>query len=97
MINFLAVNFHFAAGARNDVKPGPPSEEVQAVTKKLSKIIKSRVVDLKNLCIIPKNLARVLYIDAFCLCDTGYAFEAALMAIMISLKQGTIIFSIIFH
>lgn len=85
---YVVINFHFAAGARNDVKPGPPSEEVQSLTEKLSKIIKSHVIDLSSLCIVPNELSRVLYVDAVCICDTGYAFEAALLASMISLKQG---------
>ena len=72
------------------MKPGPPSEEVQNLTEKLSKIIKSHVVDLNSLCIVPNALSRVLFLDAVCICDTGYAFEAALLASMISLKQGKI-------
>ena len=70
------------------MRPGPPSEEVQSLTEKLSKIIKIHVVDLENLCIVSNVLSRVLYIDAICICDTGFAFEAALLASMISLKQG---------
>lgn len=70
------------------MRPGPPTEEVQSLTEKLSKIIKSHVVDLENLCIVPNVLSRVLYIDAICICDTGFAFETALLASMISLKQG---------
>ena len=85
------MNFHFAAGARNDVRPGPPSEEVQSITEKLTKIIKSNVVDVKNLCIVPNALSRVLYVDTVCLCDTGYAFEASLLASLISLKRGKLI------
>ena len=85
----LVVNFHLAAGARNDIKPGPPSEEVQSITEKLSKIIKKHVIDLNKLCISPNNLSRVLYLDAVCLCDTGYAFEAALLASVMSIKKGT--------
>lgn len=88
IINNLVANFHFAAGARNDVKPGPPSDEVQVITEKIAKIIKTHTIDLKSLCIVPNSLSRVLYIDIVCLCDTGYAFEAALLASMISLKQG---------
>lgn len=88
MLTTVVVNFHFAAGARNDVRPGPPSEEVQSLTEKLSKIINCHVIDLSSLCIMPNTLSRVLYIDAVCICDTGYAFEAALLACMISLKQG---------
>lgn len=87
----LVVNFHFAAGARNDIKPGPPSEEVQSITEKLSKIIKKHVINLNNLCISPNSLSRVLYLDAVCLCDTGYAFEAALLASVMSLKNGILI------
>jgi hypothetical protein len=41
MINFVVINFHLAAGARYDVKPGPPVEEVQEITDNLAKIIKS--------------------------------------------------------
>ena len=89
IICHLVINFHFAAGARNDVKPGPPSEEVQSMTEKLSKIIKQHVLDLNSLCISPNALSRVLYLDAVCLCDTGYAFEATLLASMLSLKNGT--------
>lgn len=70
------------------MRPGPPSEEVQSLTEKLSKIIKSHVADIENLCIVPNVLSRVLYVDAICICDTGFAFEAALLASMISLKQG---------
>lgn len=87
-MSFLVVNFHFAAGARTDVKPGPPSEEVQSITEKLSKIIKTHVLNIDDLCIVPNSLSRVLYIDAICLCDTGFAYEAALMACMIALKNG---------
>ncbi len=35
------INFHLAAGARYDVKPGPPVEEVQEITDNLAKAIKS--------------------------------------------------------
>lgn len=88
ILNCLVVNFHFAAGARTDVKPGPPSEEVQSVTEKLSKIIKTHVINIDNLCIVANSLSRVLYVDAVCLCDTGFAYEAALLASMIALKSG---------
>lgn len=97
MLYYLVINFHFAAGARNDIKPGPPSEEVQAMTEKLSKIVKNHVVDLKSLSISSNALSRVLYIDVVCLCDTGYAFEAALFATLVSLKQGKLLYIVMIY
>ena len=89
--NFLVVNFHFAAGARADVKPGPPSEELQDITERLSRLINIHVVDLNSLCIVSNALSRVLYIDVVCLCDTGFAFEASLLACLYALKNGNIL------
>lgn len=43
---FLVVNFHLAAGARSDVKPGPPVEEVQEITDRLARNIKRYTLKL---------------------------------------------------
>lgn len=51
---------------------------------------------MSSLCILPNTLSRVLYIDAVCLNDTGYAFEAALLASILSLRKGTQITNIQF-
>lgn len=73
------------------MKPGPPSEELQEITERLSKIIKSHVLDLNTLCVVPNTLSRVLYIDVVCLCDTGFTFEASLLACLYTLKNSTLI------
>jgi hypothetical protein len=87
-IHFIVVNFHNGAGARSDVKPGPPLDDVQEITEILSKVIKSHVIDSKDLCLIPGILSRVIFLDAVCLCDTGYAFEASLLACLFALRSG---------
>lgn len=84
----IVVNFNYGAGARSDIKPGPPSEEVQAITEKLSKAINEKVVDLNSLCLLPKFLSLVVYVDAVCVSDSGYATEASLLACMVALKYG---------
>lgn len=100
------VNFHFASGARADVRPGPPTEETQELTDRLAAVVKRCVsherwgrslligcrcvLDTKTLCLTPGVLSRVLYIDAVCLCDAGNTFSAALLAVMAALKNGRI-------
>ena len=85
---WLVVNFHYSAGARSDVKPGPPSDEVQEITESLSKIIKSHVIDFESLGLIPGILSMVIFVDVVCICDTGFAFEAALLASIFALQNS---------
>lgn len=46
------------------------------------------MIDSAALCIVPSQLVRVLYLDAVCLNDSGNSFDAALLACLLTLKNG---------
>jgi exosome complex component RRP43 len=71
-------------------RPGPPSEQAQAVSEAINRVLKeSKVLDLKDLCIEEGKAVWVLYVDAVCVAYDGNIFDAALAAIMAALKNGT--------
>ncbi len=48
------------------------------------------VINSSSLCLVPGQLVRVVYLDAVCLNDSGNSFDAALLACMLALKNGTL-------
>ena len=71
-------------------RPGPPSEQAQAVSEAINRVLKeSKVLDLKDLCIEEGKAVWVLYVDAVCVAYDGNIFDAALAAIMAALNNGT--------
>ncbi|XP_026282225.1 exosome complex component RRP43 [Frankliniella occidentalis] len=66
-------------------RPGPPSEEAQAMTCFVSQAT-SDMVDLKELCVSTDNLAWVLHIDMICLDYDGCVQDACLIALSAALR-----------
>ncbi|EIM81838.1 uncharacterized protein STEHIDRAFT_171488 [Stereum hirsutum FP-91666 SS1] len=69
-------------------KPGPPSDEAQALSDRLfDSLTSSNVLPLSSLCIEPGKSAWVLYVDATCINYDGNVFDAALVAMVSALKN----------
>lgn len=66
-------------------RPGPPSEEAQAMTCFVAKAT-SDMLDLRQLCVVEDNLAWVLHIDMICLDFDGCVQDACVIALSAALQ-----------
>ncbi|KAG9065358.1 hypothetical protein KI688_002683 [Linnemannia hyalina] len=85
---YLVPNVELSPMCSSKFRPGPPSEQAQAVSEAINRVLKeSKVLDLKDLCIEEGKAVWVLYVDAVCVAYDGNIFDAALAAIMAALKN----------
>ncbi|KAF8165899.1 ribosomal protein S5 domain 2-type protein [Crassisporium funariophilum] len=85
---FMVPNLDLPAMCSPKFKPGPPSEEAQALSDRLNQVlIASNVVPLTSLCIHPGKAVWVLYVDATCINYDGNAFDATLISMIAALKN----------
>ncbi|KAG0276013.1 Exosome complex component RRP43 [Linnemannia exigua] len=88
---YLVPNVELSPMCSSKFRPGPPSEQAQAVSEAINRVLKeSKVLDLKDLCIEEGKAVWVLYVDAVCVAYDGNIYDAALAAIMAALNNGTI-------
>ncbi|TFK29038.1 ribosomal protein S5 domain 2-like protein [Coprinopsis marcescibilis] len=85
---FLVPNLDLPALCSPRFKPGPPSDEAQVLSARLNEaIVASGVLPLESLCIHPRKSVWTLYVDAICINYDGNAFDAALLAMILALKN----------
>ncbi|KAF9149467.1 Exosome complex component RRP43 [Linnemannia schmuckeri] len=85
---YLVPNVELSPMCSSKFRPGPPSEQAQAVSEAINRVLKeSKVLDLKDLCIEEGKAVWVLYVDAVCVAYDGNIFDAALAAIMVALNN----------
>lgn len=88
---FLVPNVDLAAICSPKFKPGPPSEEAQALSERLNAaLVSAQILPLSTLCIAPGRSAWCLYVDAICVNFDGNTFDAALLAIVAALRNTTL-------
>ncbi|GAB4843858.1 hypothetical protein Ancab_013820 [Ancistrocladus abbreviatus] len=77
----LAIEFHMPPICSPTVRPGWPSEAAPVISKQLSDtILSSRMIDLKELCLVSGKAAWMAYLDIYCLDADGALFDAALLS-----------------
>ncbi|KZT02150.1 ribosomal protein S5 domain 2-like protein [Laetiporus sulphureus 93-53] len=87
---FLVPNLDLPAICSPKFKPGPPTEEAQALSNRLNDIlVASGVISTKSLCIEPGKAVWVLYVDATCINYDGNAFDATLLPMLAALTNTT--------
>ncbi|KAF9084147.1 Exosome complex component RRP43 [Mortierella sp. AD031] len=85
---YLVPNVELSPMCSSKFRPGPPSEQAQAVSEAINRVLKeSKVLDLKDLCIEEGKAVWVLYVDAVCVSYDGNIYDAALAAIMAALNN----------
>ncbi|KAF6748991.1 ribosomal protein S5 domain 2-like protein [Ephemerocybe angulata] len=85
---FLVPNLDLPAMCSPRFKPGPPSEDAQVLSDRLTEALTSSgVLPLESLCIHPGKAVWVLYVDATCINYDGNAFDATLLAMVAALKN----------
>ncbi|KAH6915988.1 ribosomal protein S5 domain 2-type protein [Coprinopsis sp. MPI-PUGE-AT-0042] len=85
---FLVPNIDLPALCSPKFKPGPPSDEAQVLSERLNEVlVSSNILPLQSLCIEPKKSVWTLYVDAICINYDGNAFDAALIAMVLALKN----------
>ncbi|XP_031550942.1 exosome complex component RRP43-like [Actinia tenebrosa] len=69
-------------------RPGPPSEQAQALSQFFADVIKnSKLLDLTELCIAEGKLVWVLYVDMMCLDYDGNITDTCMIAMVAALKN----------
>lgn len=88
---YIVPNVELPAMCSPVFRPGPPSEQAQALSQLMLDIItNSCCVDLAELCIKEKELVWVLYCDMICLAYDGNIADACVVALMAALKNTTL-------
>ncbi|KAF9035906.1 ribosomal protein S5 domain 2-type protein [Panaeolus papilionaceus] len=85
---FLVPNLDLPAMCSPKFKPGPPSDDAQILSERLHQaLVASNILPLTSLCIHPGKAVWTLYVDATCINYNGNAFDAALLAMVLALKN----------
>ncbi|PPQ81479.1 hypothetical protein CVT24_001438 [Panaeolus cyanescens] len=85
---FLVPNLDLPAMCSPKFKPGPPSDEAQILSERLNQaLVASSILPLSSLCIHRGKAVWTLYVDATCINYDGNAFDAALLAMVLALKN----------
>lgn len=88
-VGCVVVNVELPPMCSGKVRPGPPSDQAQLVSSFINELVmKSDIVDLKQLCIVPTKLAWVLFCDIICLNNDGGLTDACVTALVGALKSG---------
>ncbi|XP_033105988.1 exosome complex component RRP43-like [Anneissia japonica] len=86
---FIVPNVDLPPLCSSRFKPGPPSDQAQAVSQLVADIIKNAgIIDLEDLCIAEDKLCWVLYCDLMCLDYDGNIVDACMIVLMAALKNG---------
>ncbi|KAF7993745.1 hypothetical protein HCN44_010340 [Aphidius gifuensis] len=84
-------NVGLTALCSSKYRPGPPSDQAQAMSKMIDDILtNSGIVDLKDLCISKDKLSWALYCDLECIDADGSVFDACVGALMAALSTLTL-------
>nr|XP_018896802.1 PREDICTED: exosome complex component RRP43-like [Bemisia tabaci] len=87
-VGCVVVNVELPPMCSGKVRPGPPSDQAQLVSSFINELVmKSDIVDLKQLCIVPTKLAWVLFCDIICLNNDGGLTDACVTALVGALKS----------
>jgi exosome complex component RRP43 len=77
----IAVEFYMPPICSPMVRPGRPAELAPVISQQLSDVIlSSRMVNLKELCLISGKASWIAYLDVYCLNADGSLFDAALLS-----------------
>lgn len=77
----IAIEFHMPPICSPLVRPGRPAEAASVISKQLSDtLLSSRMIDLKELCLVGGKAAWMAYLDIYCLDADGSLFDAALLS-----------------
>ncbi|GAB1519547.1 hypothetical protein RhiTH_002615 [Rhizoctonia solani] len=88
---FIVPNLDLPAICSPKFKPGPPAEEAQMLSEKISDILSSsNAIDPKTLCIHPGKAAWVIYVDAVCINYDGNILDATMLAVVAALQNARI-------
>ncbi|QRW16551.1 3' exoribonuclease family domain-containing protein [Rhizoctonia solani] len=84
---FIVPNLDLPAICSPKFKPGPPAEEAQMLSEKISDILSSsNAIDPKTLCIHTGKAAWVIYVDAVCINYDGNILDATMLAVVAALQ-----------
>ncbi|CAE6486220.1 unnamed protein product [Rhizoctonia solani] len=87
----LVPNLDLPAICSPKFRPGPPAEEAQMLSEKISDILtSSNAIDPKTLCIHPGKAAWVIYVDAVCINYDGNILDATMLAVLAALQNAKI-------
>ncbi|XP_042031090.1 exosome complex component RRP43-like isoform X2 [Salvia splendens] len=77
----IAIDFHMPPICSPLIRPGKPAEVAPVISKQLSDtILRSGMIDLKELCLVSGKAAWMAYLDIYCLDADGALFDAALLS-----------------
>ncbi|XP_072961057.1 uncharacterized protein [Typha angustifolia] len=77
----VAVEFHMPPICSPAVRPGRPAEVAPVISKQLSDVImRSGMINLKELCLINGKASWMAYLDVYCLNADGSLYDAALFS-----------------
>lgn len=84
---YLIPNVGLTALCSSKYRPGPPSDQAQAMSKMIDDLLtNSGIVDLKDLCVCKDKLSWALYCDLECIDADGSIFDACVGALMAALS-----------
>jgi exosome complex component RRP43 len=87
---YLVVNVERLPMGTSEGRPGPPTDDCQAISARITSIIMAQqefTQLLDKLCISPAKYAWCLYADICCLNDDGGLFDASLLALTAALQN----------
>lgn len=88
---FLLINVDLPPLCSSQFRPGPPSEKAQVLTAYINDIVgKSRVIDLKSLCIYVDKLVWTLHCDIICTNYDGAVIDACFSSFIAALQNVTL-------
>lgn len=77
----IAIDFHMPPICSPHIRSGRPAEAAPVISKQLTDVIlRSGMVNLKELGLIPGKAAWMAYLDVYCLDADGALFDAALLS-----------------
>lgn len=84
----LMVNAEMSPMANPDFEPGPPKPEAIELSRVVNRGIReSHCIDVKKLCITPKEKVWMVFIDIYPINDDGNLLDAAALAAVAALKN----------
>ncbi|KAF9583302.1 Exosome complex component RRP43 [Lunasporangiospora selenospora] len=85
---YLVPNVELSPMCSSSFRPGPPSEQAQAVSEAINRVLKeSKVLDLTDLCIEEGKAVWALWADVSCVSYDGNIYDAALLSVMTALSD----------